>query len=58
MIALHTCAWCGQTLGESEIDVPPGHDTCAVTHGICDDCLERLMAEATRVHEEKTQVPA
>ena len=32
------CSWCDKDMGEK-----PGGE--GVTHGICDECIERIMAE-------------
>lgn len=43
MSGLRECAWCGAYLGEAP-DLPAGH----VTHGICEGCHGRMMAELKR----------
>ena len=45
------CAWCGKSMGEKE-----GEGVEGVSHGICEECLEKLKAEKeSRVKEEDGQ---
>lgn len=34
------CAWCGKDMGEK-----PGGTKIEYTHGICDECVERVLKE-------------
>jgi hypothetical protein len=42
---LTVCAWCNRVLAEG---VEPA------SHGICDACLEQLLATGGRMHDPKT----
>jgi hypothetical protein len=43
-----TCAWCKKPLGEKAPEQP------GVSHGICEDCKARVMAELTARREART----
>ena len=45
------CAWCKAPLGTKEVDVPEGYE--AVSHGICDDCLDELMSQANALRAQE-----
>jgi predicted amidophosphoribosyltransferase len=38
------CAWCGRLLGTKECNCP-GSTENRTTHGICDGCKEKVLAE-------------
>ncbi len=35
------CAWCHRPMGET----PSGNGNRSITHGICEDCLEKVLAQ-------------
>ncbi len=40
------CAWCDKHLGRKKVGMlVPGEDIPQVTHGICDDCLDKQKQE-------------
>ena len=42
------CSWCGKTLGERPAENYPED---AVTHGICDECCEKVLSKSSKAGE-------
>jgi DNA-directed RNA polymerase subunit RPC12/RpoP len=46
---IRICAWCGKDLGEN--DAEPKE---AISHGMCEDCRDKVVSERTKNPQEKT----
>ena len=38
------CAWCGKDMGTK-----PGQGQTGITHGICDECIEKELAQVQNI---------
>ena len=54
MIIEVKCAWCGRRLGTKKSECPEYSDL-KVSHGICDECYETVMADLEDYSKQTSQ---